>query len=118
MPVLCPADAPETMPGLWMARCLRIRMLGVLAQLAGPTPPSGQRLGRALRASRSVTSVRGITATCRPVAGLDIKRPTISHSDLSSFERRPGWRVSIAPPLHSASMIIPLASAVTSLSPD
>jgi hypothetical protein len=31
-----PADAPETSPGL-VARRLRIRMLGVLAQLAGPT---------------------------------------------------------------------------------
>jgi hypothetical protein len=40
--------------------------------------------GASLRASLSVTAVRGITATCRPVAGLDIKRPTISHSDLSS----------------------------------
>jgi hypothetical protein len=42
--------------------------------------------GASLRASLSVTAVRGITATCRPVAGLDIKRPTISHSDLSSLE--------------------------------
>jgi len=34
-PVAAPADAPEASPGLeW--RCLRIGMLGVLAQLAGP----------------------------------------------------------------------------------
>jgi hypothetical protein len=37
-----PADAPKTWPGL-RPRCLRIRMLGVLAQLAGLGSSPGQR---------------------------------------------------------------------------
>jgi hypothetical protein len=40
----------------------------------------------------------------------DIRRPTTSQRPSSSLDSRPGWRVSIAPPLHSASMVVPFAS--------